>query len=224
VTVHDTTAPAITCPADIEVQQDDPTDPSFTGTATATDARDPNPAISYFDDTSKGPDLILRVWSADDGCQTSSCTQMITIADPEEPHYDIRPGACPNVIEVNQSGAAIVTLPTSLLGNDFDVTQVDIASMSLGRSLSLAGDPSVPVFEWTFVDLGTPFAGEKCECNTLGPDGILDLTMHFLKQEVVSVLALDQEPDGAIVELELSGLLLDGRSFAARDCVTISNH
>lgn len=226
VTVQDTTAPALTCPADITVLQGDPTDPSFTGTATAVDLLDPAPAISYVDDLSQGPDVILRVWSADDGCQTSSCTQTITVEAPPpvHAHLDILPGSCPNSINVN-TGAAMVSFPTGLLGNDFDVTQVDLGSMSMSRPLFVAsGGPTVPPFDPEFGDAGTPFDGEPCGCNAVGADGILDLVLHFDKNELVDVFDLDLEPDGALVLLQIDGLLLDGTPFTAQDCVKIVNH
>jgi hypothetical protein len=224
VTVHDTTAPSITCPADVVVLQGDPTDPSATGSATATDLRDPAPVIGYVDDLSQGPDTILRTWSADDGCQTSSCVQAITILPPavKEAHFDVRPGSCPNLIEVDASGGSVAVLPTSLLGNDFDVTQVELSSLTLKRgSAFMDGSVSVLPMETSFVDKGTPFIGDPCGCNTLGSDGILDLSVAFNKFDVVSAFALEQEPNGAVIELELSGLLFDGTPFTAHDCIVI---
>lgn len=225
ITVQDTTAPVITCPPDVTVLEGDPTDPGATGTATATDLRDPNPIVGHVDDLSQLPDRILRVWTADDGCQTSSCTQVITIeaAPPTGPHFDIHPGSCPNPLNVNAGSAALVSFPTALLGNDFDVTQVDLDSLTLSRSVLFQPGPSVPPDHLDFADSATPFEGDLCGCNAYGADGTLDLTLHFDLQDVVSVLDLDLEPDGTVLELQLNGLLLDGTPFTARDCVKIIN-
>jgi hypothetical protein len=226
ITVQDSTAPTITCPPDVNVLQGDPTDPSATGSATAVDVGNPNPTISYLDDLSQGPDTILRVWSADDGCQTSSCTQTITITLPpvEDPHLDILPAKCPNTLNVTNGGAALVSLPVSLLGNDFDVTQVDIGTLAIARGAFVtAGGPSVPPTNPEFGDTSTP-PGEPCGCNTFGPDGNLDLVLHFDEVELIATLDLDNEPDGAVIELVVTGLLLDGRPFTGHDCVKIINH
>jgi hypothetical protein len=74
ITVVDTTAPVITCPADTTIECDESTDPSSTGYATATDNCDPNPAIAYTDQTSGN--VITRTWTATDACgNVDSCQQ-----------------------------------------------------------------------------------------------------------------------------------------------------
>src|SRR5205823_4569860 len=47
INVVDTTAPSINCPADTTVDCNTSTDPSATGSASATDNCDPNPTISH---------------------------------------------------------------------------------------------------------------------------------------------------------------------------------
>src|SRR5262249_6165122 len=47
ITVHNQTAPQLTCPADVQVECDASTDPSNTGTATATDTCGGVPAITF---------------------------------------------------------------------------------------------------------------------------------------------------------------------------------
>ncbi len=77
ITIEDNDAPVITCPADITVQQSDPTDPGFTGSATATDC-DLNPTITYSDLIDDN--IISRTWRAADDCNNfSECLQTITI-------------------------------------------------------------------------------------------------------------------------------------------------
>jgi len=92
ITVDDTTPPLITCPADISVQCDDPTEPSFTGTATATDncSAVGNITIAHSDYVSGG---IVRTWTATDECgNQSSCVQTITVlGDSESPQLTCPP-------------------------------------------------------------------------------------------------------------------------------------
>ncbi len=92
VSVVDNTAPSITCPANTTVQCGgtvansadgscipslvstlQATSPANTGSASATDVCDPNPAIS-FSDSSNGacPDVVTRTWTATDGCGNST--------------------------------------------------------------------------------------------------------------------------------------------------------
>jgi hypothetical protein len=84
-------APAITCPADVTIQSGDPTDPSNTGEATATDDTDPTPAITFTDNVASGTcpeeSIITRTFTATDadGNSSPSCDQMITVVDTEAP-------------------------------------------------------------------------------------------------------------------------------------------
>ncbi|BCX49736.1 IPTL-CTERM sorting domain-containing protein [Haloferula helveola] len=90
ITVQDTTAPVITCPADTMIECDESEDPSNTGTATATDACDPDPAITFSDNITAGSNAynftITRTWTATDASGNSSnCTQTITVQDTTDP-------------------------------------------------------------------------------------------------------------------------------------------
>ena len=224
LTVHDTTPPLLSCPPDVTVGATDPTDPAHTGTATATDVCNPNPLVTYADDLSK-PRIIARTWTADDSCQTSSCVQTITIESPPKtgPHLDIKPGSCPNPINVHDPAGALVNIPMALVGNDFDITSVDIDGLAVERTNFLVGSGSVPPYQIGVSDTATPFEGDLCGCHALLGDGVPDLSLHFDHLQVVQVLALDTEPDGAVIELKVTGHLLDGSPFEAHDCVRIIN-
>jgi hypothetical protein len=77
ITVQDTTPPVLTAPTDITINSGDPTDPSATGQATATDSAG-TVTITYAD--SQAGNVITRTWTATDGCENSaSATQTITI-------------------------------------------------------------------------------------------------------------------------------------------------
>ncbi len=63
--------------------------------------------------------------------------------------------------------------------------------------------------------------GPGCDCHELEGDGIPDLSMKFWSDEVVEQLQLADLPGGALVELVVTGTLLDGTSFSASDCIVL---
>src|SRR5262245_35301264 len=140
-----------------------------------------------------------------------------------EASLDIKPGACPN--SFNPKGHGV--LPVALVGSEeLDVTQVDITSLHLaradgtGESVAPLEGPPGPHTE--VGDVSRPFEGETCDCGKLtGGDGILDLEAKFDGDALVPALGLDVAPPGALVELVLTGELLDGTSFSASDCVRL---
>ena len=97
-----------------------------------------------------------------------------------------------------------------LLNLSADVNDLDVSS------LKLAG---VSPIRTGFEDVAAPVPGDpdSCECTTLGPDGLLDLTLKFNKCEVA--LALGPAGDGEFRVVTLTGNTLDGTPFEASDCV-----
>jgi parallel beta-helix repeat protein len=141
---------------------------------------------------------------------------------PEEVALDIKPGSCPNSFNRDSNGV----LPVALAGTPgFDVTEVDIGSIRLSRADGVGGavapheGPPGPYS--VFEDVATPFAGETCECIEAEGDGIMDLSLKFLSNDVVGMLDLNGLPDGDLVELVVSGQLLDGTDFSANDCIRL---
>lgn len=124
-----------------------------------------------------------------------------------EATIDIKPGSCPNPLNVKSKGV----LPVAILGTeDFDVFYIDVASITLeGISPIRSG----------YEDVATPFEGEICDCHELGADGYLDLTLKFKIQDIVDVLG--EVNDGDEVILSIIGELSDGSDFAGADCVVI---
>jgi hypothetical protein len=143
-------------------------------------------------------------------------------------HLDIRPGICPNTLNVSgldapdpdDPNAAVSTLSMGVLGNKLNVTQIALGSLTLSRP-SADDFRVVTPYEMGFADIATPFIGPECGCHTLGADGNLDLKLVFLKQEVVDTLALAGVPTGTQVPLIVRGLLVTGDEFEAVDCVRI---
>ncbi len=135
---------------------------------------------------------------------------------------DIKPGNCPNSFNRNSNGV----LPVAALGTaGFDATMIDVGSIVLYRADGVGGEVAPhegpPGPHSTFEDVATPFEGETCDCHDLGGDGIVDLSLYFKTEDVVEALALDDLPAGALVELVVSGSLLDGTPFSGSDCIRL---
>ncbi len=141
----------------------------------------------------------------------------------------IKQGACPAPLNAGSNGV----LPLALTGeDDFDVYEIDIASLRLSRCgyedgvAPLDGPPGPGV---KFKDLNHPHEGpvgcsadNGCACNDdQSSDGITDLSLKFSVADLADVLGLDEAAQDDIIVLELRGHLLDGTPFCARDCVRI---
>jgi hypothetical protein len=90
VAITDTAPPEITCPGDQVVECDEPTDPSATGEATATDECDADPEVSFADAITQGDcpaeRTITRTWTATDASDnTATCDQTIEVVDTTPP-------------------------------------------------------------------------------------------------------------------------------------------
>ena len=135
---------------------------------------------------------------------------------------DIKPGSCPNPLNLKSRGK----LPVAVLGTeDFDVSLIDIASITIARAAGAGGSiapyDGPPGPNSTLEDVGTPFDGELCECHELSGDGIEDLSFKFDRPAMVDALQLSELEPGATVELVVSGQLQDGTLFEASDCILI---
>jgi hypothetical protein len=126
---------------------------------------------------------------------------------------DIKPGSCPNPLNVKSRGV----LPVAILGTmSFDIMTVDPASIRLSRE-GISGD--VAPIRWSYEDAGTPFTGELCDCHELKGDGYMDLTLKFKTQELVEMLDLDMV--GGKIPLTLTGMLKNGTEISGKDCIRV---
>jgi len=214
--VQDTTPPTITCPADITVQAPiEYANPNNTGGfATATDAVDPNPSITWSNSESGvNPIIVTRTWTATDNDDNSaSCVQVIQV-DPEiiTGSIDIKPQSCPNPIKTSSNGV----LPVAILGTDsFDVSLVDVDTVTL---------EGVSPIKSKIKDVATPLQVptelDENSCTDEGPDGFDDLTLKFDMQEIVATLGVVSRGD--VISVELEGELLDGTPFEGYDIIII---
>src|SRR5439155_907668 len=96
ITVGNTSPPTIRCPATATVECNSPTDPTVTGTATATSSTRAALTPGYSDRSVPGncpnTKVITRTWTATDACgSTVSCTQTINVVDSTAPSITCPP-------------------------------------------------------------------------------------------------------------------------------------
>ncbi len=122
---------------------------------------------------------------------------------------DIKPGSCPNPLNVKSSGV----LPAAILGTaDFDITTID------PTSIRLAG---VSPLRSSFEDVaGPPADSNDCNCTEGGPDGFLDLTLKFKTRDIVE--AIGDVNYGDTLTLKLTGVTIGERPIEGTDCILIS--
>ncbi len=125
---------------------------------------------------------------------------------------DIKPDSCPNPLNLSSKGLLPVAIPGS---EDFDVTEIDVASIRLeGISPIRSG----------LDDVITPLTEpNECDCSDQGSDGFTDLTLKFDTQLIVAEL-LESNPQLSkhqVLNLSITGNLLDGRRIDGADCVEL---
>jgi len=148
----------------------------------------------------------------DDGVSQGDQEVTITVVSIIEVGFDIKPGSCPNPLNVKAKGV----FPVAILGREtFDVAQIDPGSVVLER---------VAPLRRSLEDVATPFEPfigkeDAYDCNEYGPDGYVDLTLKFGAQEIVG--ALGDANDGDVLVLQLTGEEYGGRPIVSEDVVVI---
>jgi hypothetical protein len=113
----DNTAPTVTLPPDVTIEADESTDPTNTGTATATDNVDPNPLVSFADSVVVGAcpqaSTITRTFTATDATGNSAQgEQTITVVDTAAPVVTVPPDVnaeAPTDVSTATTGDATAT-------------------------------------------------------------------------------------------------------------------
>jgi probable HAF family extracellular repeat protein len=154
----------------------------------------------------------LKVTDSEGQSDTADSTLTIIPKPAVKVAVDIKPGSCPNPLNVKSSGV----LPIAILGTaDYDVTTIDPASVRLA---------GVEPLRSGYEDVAGPVTDTNdCNCTEAGPDGYLDLTLKFKTQEIVE--AIGEVNDGDVLTLELTGVLFDPipfeRPIEGADCILI---
>ena len=160
----DTTAPVITCPADIDlgVNPSD-TSPAATGTASASDDCDPSVDISHSDSSSTVDCVttITRTWTAtDDSGNTASCIQIITYTSDTTPPVITLIGNNPMTLKLNNpytepgataSDNCCVTDPVTIGGDAVDTSTPGIYYVTYDVN-DCAGNSATQVTRTVYVE------------------------------------------------------------------------
>jgi len=153
-------------------------------------------------------DIHLKVIDSEDQNDVNDTTLTILPKPALPVSVDIKPGSCPNPLNVKSKGV----LPVAVLGaEDIDITVIDAAS------IRLAG---VAPIRSNYEDVAAPVLDPcDCNCTKAGPDGFLDLTLKFETQEIVE--AIGDVNDRELLPLTLTGILFDERPIEGADCILI---
>jgi hypothetical protein len=137
-----------------------------------------------------------------DGYLTVSISPVI-----EPVSIDIKPNSCPNPLNIDPNGILTVAVHGA---SAFDISTIDTASVRL---------EGVAPIRSSVEDIVTPVLNPQsdCECNSDGPDGFDDLVLKFRESDVGD--ALGELQHGDVVELLLTGNLIDGTPIEGYDCI-----
>jgi hypothetical protein len=131
---------------------------------------------------------------------------------PTPVEIDIKPGSCPNPLNLKSRGV----LPVAILGSEyFDVNTIHLVSLRL---------EGVAPIRSSYEDVtGSARDTDDCNCMEEGPDGYTDLMLKFETQEIVEALAdtYDNIGKSDILPMEMTGELSDATLIEGWDCIQI---
>lgn len=112
----------------------------------------------------------------------------------------------------------MVILGTELLSvNHIDLESI-VASRADGIGGSIAPRSQGPNFGDAIAD-----PSGACRCGESTADGVEDLTIRFVSEELALALEFEDADVGSTFTLMVSGMLSDGSRFEATDCVVVGN-
>jgi hypothetical protein len=191
VTIMDTTAPSLNCPADLPVECDQPTDPSSTGMATATDACDSSPTVTFSDEVTPGTcpneETITRTWTATDASgNSSSCVQTIEVVDTTPPVI-----ACNAPATITPPDAPISFAATAIDNCDstpaVEITSFDCFDFTKkGKPIDKTESCVVEVLGNTITILDSGGVGDNITWDVLATDSCGNQSEEMCEVEVVN--------------------------------------
>jgi hypothetical protein len=125
---------------------------------------------------------------------------------------DIKPGSCPNPLNLESKGV----VPVAIVNSEYsELNALDPASVRLAGVAPIRSLPK---------DVTTPVAdNNECDCTEAGPDGKMDLTFKFKTLEIVEALldAQGELVEGQTLVLTLTGEMYDGTPIEGTDCMVL---
>jgi hypothetical protein len=225
---------ALACPPDFtDVWNGGPVseqlDPSRTGRPRYSDPCEHAAQLAYSDTSAPGTApgapkaIVTRRWHLTDECGTDlACEQTLTLQSPSGRDgaltLDASPGQCPNGVDVHGSGTTKFALVGTWL---HDVTKVDASTLRLQRADGIGTPLALSSLPLAFQDVTRPFYGASGTCHALGGEGNVDAVISVPNWMLRRAFDLDGLAQDAQVELELTGRLLDGETFDARDSIRV---
>ncbi len=187
ITIDDSVAPLITCPADLTIQCIDDTSPANTGTATATDDCDASPSMAYSDVTIEVPlthgYLIERTWTTTDTCgNEATCLQTITVDNPLDPvliglPFDTICSGGILAFEADVQGFNPITYDWSFGSGSNPSTQTGLGPHNVQYTYNATNGS---VGAWVILTVGTPGCADVS-------DTVSNIIVHAIPNAAISV-------------------------------------
>lgn len=141
----DTTPPTLLIPASVDLFVGDATEPTFTGTATASDVYDPFVTVSYVDTVTVGTGLVTQIitreWNATDSAgNAASGTQMIVVSEVDtQPTVTINAPVLSGTIPLSVDLSSVVESGNGPFSYQWSLEDATYTTSTIQLSIETAG-------------------------------------------------------------------------------------